>query len=591
MKIKTKLFLVNAALVVLLLSSITYLLVSRNNDIVLKHVKANAAATLSQITQNLDLRLASYEKITNSLYLNTRIQSALLRSHSDYKVAYQAYFEDLKPYVSVVQTMNDVNKIVFYTENPTFQFSNVILLNPELRESAWFKQLMRSPSSSLWTTSGRTGQFESEVFSLKQRMNYVDPDSELLVSVQVKKQIVYGMVSQVSEGNRIIISLAGGDVLLDTQSADESGHIKDYPFYSMLSGQGGSGDFQFELDNESYILFHRTIESRSVVRGMKVIMLVSVEELLSDIRSIRDLAVVLLGISCAVSALLIYLITVGMMRRLTELSIRMGQVQRDNFRAQIRVRGRDEISQLGNIFNHMVRHLDQLIHKVYMGEINRNELQLRIKEAELYALQNQINPHFLNNVLNSIRGNLLERGDVHNAEVISLLAKSFRSMLKSKGPVISLKEECEIVSVYLRIQQYRFTDRLSFTIRVPEELETIQIPSMSLQPVVENVIVHVMEQWEEHTQIDISAERKADSVLVTVKDNGSGIPDDRLKQINESLSAAKFEQREAHFGLWNVHQRLQKTFGMDSGIHVENTSAGTCVTLKVFVGKGEGFDV
>src|SRR5690606_17755276 len=136
------------------------------------------------------------------------------------------------------------------------------------------------------------------------------------------------------------------------------------------------------------------------------------------------------------------------MRRLIELARRMREVQQDhNFSVHIDVRGRDEISQLGNIFNRMMRHLDELIHEVYRGEIDRKELELRITEAELYALQAQINPHFLYNVLNSIRGNLLERGDMRNAEIIQLLAKSFRILLRSRNAIVALSEEAELVSV------------------------------------------------------------------------------------------------------------------------------------------------
>src|SRR5690554_1198519 len=113
MKIKTKLFLVNVTLVITLFTSITYLLVERSSDTILRHVKQNASVTLSQISQNLDQKLATYERIANTLYLNIRLQNALLKEYPDRREAYRAYFEVLQPYVSNLRTTQDVRNVVF----------------------------------------------------------------------------------------------------------------------------------------------------------------------------------------------------------------------------------------------------------------------------------------------------------------------------------------------------------------------------------------------------------------------------------------------------------------------------------------------
>lgn len=584
MKIKTKLFLVNVTLVITLFSSITYLLVERSSDTILRHVKQNASVTLSQVSQNLDQKLATYERIANTLYLNIRLQNALLHEYPDDREAYHAYFEILHPFVSNLRTTQDIRNVVFYTPNPTFTFSQVYLMNErELSLNEWIEPLMQSQAGSMWTRSGLVRILEDDaIFSLKQRLNYVDTNTDLSVSIEVNKQVLYDLINQESKEKRIIIALPGGEVLLDSQEAHDSAFIHDYPFYDKLLAQGQSGEFQYETGNDTFIVFHQALQSRSIVRGMQVIMLVSVKDLFPEIERTKDLALLLLGISCAVAALLIYLFSSGMMRRLTELSGRMKEVQQNhNFSTYINVRGRDEISQLGNSFNRMIRHLDELIHEVYRGEINRKELELRIKEAELYALQTQINPHFLYNVLNSIRGNLLERGDVSNAEIINLLAKSFRILLRSREAIVSLHEESELVSVYLRIQEYRYGGRLLFKIDIPESIAATRVPAMSLQPIVENTIRYVLEHSEEQTRIWISAQIVEGNIHVRIEDNGQGIPENRLMEITEWLSDVKFEPREAHFGLWNVHQRLVRTFGSPSGLIVESGPEGTRVTLVI----------
>jgi two-component system sensor histidine kinase YesM len=591
MKIKMKLFLVNVTLVITLFSSITYFLVDRSSDTILGHVRQNAFVTLSQITENLDQKLASYERIANTIYLNIKLQNALLREYADYRDAYEAYFDVLHPYVSTLRTTQDVRSLVFYTPNPTFTFANVHLLDDRQRmENEWIEPLMQTPAGSMWTRSGKVLFQQTEpVFSLKQRLNYVDTNTELAVSVEVNKKVLYNLISQESKDKRIIITLPGGEVLLDSQEAHDSAFLHDYAFYDQLSASRTSGEFEYEAADDTFIVFHQMLETRNVVKGMQVIMLVSVNDFFIEIERTRNLAILLLGISCIVAAILIYLFSSGMMSRLIELARRMKEVQLDhNFHVQIDVRGRDEISQLGNIFNRMMRHLDELIHEVYRGEIDRKELELRIKEAELYALQAQINPHFLYNVLNSIRGNLLERGDVRNAEIVQLLAKSFRILLRSRNAIVTLREEIEVVSVYLRIQEYRYDERLAVEIDVPEELLQEEVPAMSLQPIVENTIKHVLEHSTALTTIRICTEVSHEYVQIIIEDNGPGIPAERLEEIHQWLSNMRFEPRETHFGLWNVHQRLVKLFSGDSGLKVVSSSKGTRIILVIPRGHGEG---
>jgi|GEM_PF-1524895 len=587
MKIKWKLFLVNVILVTALFISLTALLLERSTDAIFKHVKENASVTLSQITQNLDHRLAAYEQIANTMYLNVRLQDALLRYYPNYREAYGAYFEILQPFVSTVRTTQDIRNILFYTPNPTFVFSNVSYLG-ESRDQGppWLYEMIDGREDSRWTSSG-TMQFphHDAVFSLKQRLNYADARTALAVSIEVSKQVLYNLVNEESKGKRIVIALPSGDVLLDTLEARASALLHDYPFAAGVPEAAAArrvGEFEYEEGGERFIVFHRTIESRNSVRGMQVIMLVSVEDLLPEIRKTRDLALLLLGASCAVAALLIYLFSSGMMRRLTELAGRMRDVQRnDDFSAQIEVRGRDEISQLGSIFNRMMRHLNELIHEVYAGKFARKEMELRLKESELYALQAQVRPHFLFNVLNSIRGNLLERGDVKNGEIVGLLARSFRLLLRSRGPVAALREECELVAAYLRIQEYRFGGRLAFSLDIPPALLDEPVPTMSLQPLVENAVAHVTERRPEPTAIRITASRDGTLLRIAVEDDGPGIAAERLAEVRGWLADEGFEPREAHYGLWNVHRRLAEMFGPRSGIELESGPGGTRVTIVI----------
>ncbi|WP_308639861.1 cache domain-containing sensor histidine kinase [Paenibacillus silvisoli] len=585
MKIKTKLFLVTMLTVVLLLSALTYLMVKRSSMLITEHVKESAAVSLSQIAQNLDQQLASYEEIAYSLYLNTTIQEKMLHRYADYNEAYEQYFQYLKPYVSIVQATKDIYRMVFYSTNKTFLFSNILELNAAVREpGGWHERLLQSPTGNYWTNEEDERWTGLELFSLKQKLNYKDPGSELLVSIEMNKAILYNLVNEESKGKRIIIALANGEVLLDTEARKEvPAFLHEYAFYPVLeqSGISPQGYSTYEGNDETYWILRDTLNKRNAVKGIQVVMMVPVSDLLPEIRSTRNLAMLLLAAACLVSFIVIYASTYGLMRRLTELSLKMRRVHEDNFQSFVDVKGVDEVSQLGHIFNRMVAKTDKLIQDVYVEKLNRKELELRTKEAELYALQNQVNPHFLFNVLNTIRGNLLEQGDQLNARIVSQIAKSFRIMLKKRSAIVTLRDEYELVLIYLEIQKYRYGERLSFELSIPEQLMETQVPSMSLQPIVENVFSHVLEAREEQTHITISAEQGGDAVFIHIQDNGPPIPDDRLREINGWLSEDRFVARDKHLGLLNVHQRLRMMFRQGSSLRVKSGPEGTKVTIIV----------
>jgi len=260
----------------------------------------------------------------------------------------------------------------------------------------------------------------------------------------------------------------------------------------------------------------------------------------------------------------------------------MKRVHKDNFQSFVVVKGKDEVAQLGGMFNLMVQRLGQLISEVYQAEIDRKEQAYRTKEVELYALQTQINPHFLFNVLNMIRGKLLIVGERDTAKVVGLLAKSFRMMLKSGGQMIRLTEEIEFVDNYLQIQQYRFGHKFTYSIDIPKDKLEVSIPKLILQPLVENAISHAIELNPNHSKIVIRGETIGDRLQLTVIDDGLGITTERLSEIELWLAKEDSLSTDSNIGLRNVHARLKYLYGDEYGIKLSSVEGeGTTVTLMI----------
>ncbi|WP_201002692.1 sensor histidine kinase [Paenibacillus glycanilyticus] len=581
MKIRTKLILANLFIVLFLLGSVTFALTKRSSDLVHEHIVQNATLSLSQIGQNLDNRLASYEDVANTLFLNPSLNLILDQRYADQLEAYEVYSEQFQPFLSAIQSTRDVMKVDVYTDNPSFFFSNVQLIDEGIRSSDWYKEVMSNNTGGYWTHPYLTFPKKEPVVSFRKRLNNVNRDSPSVVSLEIRLKNLAQLVDLESKNKRVIFALSDGTVLIDSDKENAVENVSELPFGGEVMG-GTDGSFNRTINKESYQILFQTLNSRNIVKGMKVIAFVPTEELSAKLLQLRSLALLLFALALAVSVLLISVMSVSLTRRLTDLAVKMKRLNRDKFDSFVEVKGSDEVAQLGEMFNLMVRRLRELIGEVYQSELDRRENALRTKEVELYALQTQINPHFLFNTLNMIRGKLLIAGDRDNAKVIGLLAKSFRMMLKKGGPTIRLSEELDFISSYLQIQQYRFGDKFTYEIDVPEEEMDALVPKLCIQPIVENAISHGIELSPNPSRIRISGERRGGELLLIIRDNGLGIAAERLEDIQYRLRSVDSLTGDAHIGLHNVQHRLKHLFGESYGLEITSEAgAWTEVTISI----------
>ena len=207
------------------------------------------------------------------------------------------------------------------------------------------------------------------------------------------------------------------------------------------------------------------------------------------------------------------------------------------------------------------------------------------KEYELKMLQAQINPHFLYNTLESIRMKALTSGNREVANAIKLLGKSMRYVLENTGTsLVTLKKELDYVETYLQIQKIRFGDRVNYRIEVAgiPDLEEYLLLPLLLQPIVENAIVHGLEQVGENGQIDIRVDVPEDELLrIAISDNGCGMSTEQLETLRIRM-AQKTLDRTASIGLCNINQRIRLYYGESYGMTIESIQGeGTCITLKI----------
>lgn len=224
-------------------------------------------------------------------------------------------------------------------------------------------------------------------------------------------------------------------------------------------------------------------------------------------------------------------------------------------------------------------------------------LNVSKKEAEYLALQNQINPHFLYNTLDGIRSEALMAGVDSIAEMTEALSTFFRYTISQTGNLVTLENELANIENYYYIQQFRFGDKLALSIEydTDEDMDeahilNLKLPKLTLQPIVENAIYHGIESKIGKGTLKIRITATSTHLIIKVSDDGTGIPEDQLSLLNESLKSLVIEEKPGKRGgiaIRNVNNRIKLLFGESYGVYIyskEGVGTDVEITLPVVTG-------
>lgn len=236
----------------------------------------------------------------------------------------------------------------------------------------------------------------------------------------------------------------------------------------------------------------------------------------------------------------------------------------------------------------LLRSLLELVNKIVRSP---QMMDLNKRQAQYLALQNQINPHFLYNTLESIRGEALIAGLDSVADMTEALAKFFRYTITKVENLVSVEEELDNCETYFWIQKYRFGDRLQLHINYePEEWDQImncRIPKLTLQPILENSIIHGTELKIGTGNLYIRFELTQDRLLIRISDDGVGMDEETLLKLNRKLGKdidafTSGEEKQGGIALVNVNNRIRLIFGDEYGLHVYSVpQSGTDVEISI----------
>jgi len=304
----------------------------------------------------------------------------------------------------------------------------------------------------------------------------------------------------------------------------------------------------------------------------------------------RNVFVLLIAFLAVLLAALSFLLAVLLIRKILKIVGGVRKIQNGHFQVRIPVKGEDEIDLLALSINSMAGQIDELINRVYKSQVSQ-------KEAELKALQAQINPHFLFNTLETLRMMAETGRQPKLSDAIAALGGIMRYNISNVKEPVTLETEIEHIHDYAEIQNLLYNGRVAVDSFVPDSAREFRIPNLLLQPVVENSVVHGLKGFGGDLRVEIVVEElPGPGVRILIRDNGSGIDAARLARIRERLAREPdrrqqgqvYASSEPHgdtgrsggVGLENVRDRIRFFFGEASTMEVESElGGGTTVTL------------
>lgn len=207
------------------------------------------------------------------------------------------------------------------------------------------------------------------------------------------------------------------------------------------------------------------------------------------------------------------------------------------------------------------------------------KFQQLAKDTQIKSIQSQLDPHFLFNTLNTIAGMALMENCDQTADLIYSLSDILRYSIKNSKNMVEISTELDNIKKYLFIQTIRYSDKLSYDIKIPSEIFKYKIPAMTLQPIIENAIIHGLEPKKDSGKIEIYGKILFDKFIeIKIIDNGIGMSNEKLDMLNNKLNSTSIN---GGIGIKLVHDRLIYYFGHESGVKIESIfGIGTTIYVK-----------
>lgn len=546
----------------------------------------SSEAYLSLIKNNIVYKFEDYERVIQSLLTNKTMLQYINTDFENEHESIQAFKESIAPIIRNNSIITQDLEFRVFSDNKSIYFSKEMNCSfNDLAEQNWYyPDKTEKDGLHYWKyTTELIGALPSRYIGCYQKLTSSD-QKYTVIAFFFEENLLRQYLADEPKNDKILLLMdEWGNVVTSTHSDWIFKNIEELGLSSYDISSAGMHSKR-KVSGDSYYISSMNISQPNLyMKDWYVVELIPSEQFTSSVRSIL-LSSVLLWLICMAACLtLVMWFSQNLCRRIQKFNQNISYAMQNNYSAsEIIITGTDEIGKIEKTFQEMVLQTNSLINEVYLTNINYQKLEVEKRNAEIIALREQINPHYLFNTLESIRMNLILNGDRRNAKIVSLFAESFRASLETPSEDHTVEHELNLVHKYFLIQQYRTRGRVILTDEVPNELLSCKIPKLLLQPLVENAIYHGIEPTGRVGTVVIKGCITDGTLKLQVIDDGLGMDEETLEQVRSLLENTEVTSSPTgdRIALRNVHVRLKLKYGEEYGIQVDSLEGtSTCVTI------------
>ncbi len=488
-------------------------------------------------------------------------------------------------YVESISVMS--NRDTFNTFDGTTEFK---YLSSEIASQEWYNKLLQArsyywgeTSYSVFTNDGTTNIMalygfvsSSDFDNGKYDIVRIEIDLNYIANVYTSKIRSFYLVNHfgniVYSSDKDLINTKYSEINKDFNPLI----IKDN-YYSGLGGErkfvAYNGFYSVTTPDDVWFTVFETYES----------------DLLSSANSVLIYIILVSVLLFLIMFVLLLFLTNGITKRIKSLMQATTRVTGGDYSCKIDVEGQDEIAVLSEDFNQMVDKLNELVNETYKQRFELQDLEIKQRQAQIETFQNQINPHFLYNTLETIRMHALFEGNEEVADMLVLLAKMFRYNINLNNVNVKIADEIAYLQNYITMLNLRSKSNIVFKVDLSPDIMGCQIIKMTMQPLIENSIKHGFKNaLEGEITVNGRVTEDGKKIEITIKDNGVGIDKARVEKMNKSLIENAEISDCLNVGLLNVNRRIKFYFGEEFGLKVEESSDGAVIKILIpYSKKGE----
>ncbi|MFU7515192.1 sensor histidine kinase [Clostridium sp. HCS.1] len=542
-----------------------------------KEQRINIDHVVDRVTFNLNAVIEECMMLSNHINSDEDLNN-IITSEYKFPVDYYDKYYNLLKNTAIKDYYNPqhIYRINIFVDNDTIiNSANISKLTSEVKDKEWYKQYHRNNESNTITV-----EYDEErkifadnkacrIISIVRKLDYFKDGREKIVKIDINYEALLSNI--LNEQMNESLYIVSDDLIL----------LSNKGIYSSKE------DFKkIDIINMDNVLVHEKIKLKESKNDWDIIFTDEKESLFLNLKDSRKLFYLLIIFNLILPTIIISLISRSLENRVKLINTYLGKVENEEFYVIESIDGNDEISSLMKSYNLMVLKIKELIEVVFKEDAEKKILQLSKKQAELKALQSQINPHFMFNTLETIRMRSLIKKEDETAEIIEKLSILLRRTINWGNDNITIEEEMMFVNNYIDIQKYRFGDKLSYNYYISEECKNYTVPKLSLVTFVENSCVHGIERISYNAGISVSIFSDEDYLYMEISDTGEGITKEILDKIRNSIDNFNFDSlnEEKSIGIFNAYLRMKMYFNNNISFEIDSEEGeGTDITIKISI--------